>query len=221
MRAQKKALPTSRLDEIVVEIVDLLDPRGGGDKFATEVSVRFTIDFLKNPAQKKSLWGAQKSNADALSALQKNISDLRKTLRGTPAELLVLLAIEKLPEQIPSLFEQQNAIDRLRQIVATLDYLHARCDQLLKQPPGEHGNANFSQRLAADKAWQLMKNHNLKPASGIDSSVYGSIARLLFEAVTGQVKDLQRACKSALARAKGGELKEWKGPALFKGRLPG
>jgi hypothetical protein len=221
MRAQKKALPTSRFDEIVAEIVSLLASKEEVDKFATEVSVRFTIQFLKDPAQKKPLWGSKKTNTDALSVLQRDIGNLRETLRGMPKEILVQLAIEKLPEQIPSLLEQHNAIGRLKQIVAMLDYMRARCDQLLSQPPGEHGSANFSQRLVAEEAWQLMKNYMLKPASGVAGSTYGLIASLLFEAVTGQYgKDLQRACKSALERAKKGELNEWRGPTIFKGQLP-
>jgi hypothetical protein len=61
-----------------------------------------------------------------------------------------------------------------------------------------------------------MKYCNLKPASGLASSDYGEIARLLFEAVTGKEKDLQRACKSALVRAKKDELNEWTGRPLFK-----
>ena len=138
-----------------------------------------------------------------------------------PGKLLVLLAVEKLSEQVPSLLEQQNARERLEKIVATLNYLQARCDHLLNQQPGEHPNADFTQRLVAEEAWRLMKYHNLKPASGVASSDYGLIANLLFEAVTGERdKDLQRACKSALVRAKKGELNEWKGQPLFNGRLP-
>ena len=57
----------------------------------------------------------------------------------------------------------------------------------------------------------MMKYHKLKPASGLASSDYGEIARPLFEAVTGvKDKDLERACKSALKRAKKGELTDWK-----------
>jgi hypothetical protein len=138
-----------------------------------------------------------------------------------PGELLMLLAGEDVFEQVPSLLEQQNASERLKKIVATLNYLQARCDLLLNQQPGEHGSVDFLQRLVAEEVWRLMKYHNLKPASGVASSDYGEIARLLFEAVTGeQDKDLQRACKSALERAKKGELKEWKGPTIFKFRLP-
>jgi hypothetical protein len=137
-----------------------------------------------------------------------------------PGELLILLAGEDVFEQVPSLLEQQNASERLKKIVAMLNYLQARCDQLLNQPPGEHGSADFSQRLVAEEAWRLMKYHNLKPASGLASSDYGTIARLLFETVTGEDKDLQRACKSALQRAKEGELKERKGQPLSKVRLP-
>jgi hypothetical protein len=224
MRAKKTALPTSRSDEIVTEIVNLLaSKQDEPDKFATEFSVRSTIQFLRAPEMKKPLWGFNKSNDDALSALQENIGDLQKTFKGLPSKVLSLLAIERLPEQgqIPSPLEAQNALDRLKKIVAMLNYLQARCDQLLEQKPGEHGNTDFSQRLVAEEAWRLMKNHKLKPASGIVGSDYGEIASLLFEAATGEYdKNLQRACKSVLERVKKGEFREWKGPTIFKGRLP-
>ena len=72
MRAPSKAPLTSRLDEVVAEIVDLLVSKGDTDKFAAEVVVRSTIQFLKEIAQKKEpLWGSKKLNADALSALLK------------------------------------------------------------------------------------------------------------------------------------------------------
>jgi hypothetical protein len=221
MRAKKKVRPTSRTDAIATEITDLLSAKGGTEKFATEVVVRSTIQFLKEIAQNKPPWGFKKSNADALSALQKNISDLRKTLSGIPGELLMLLAAKDVSGQIPSLLEQQNAGERLKKIVGVLTYLQARCDQLLEQQPGEHGSADFSQRRAAEEAWRLMKYHNLKPASGVASSDYGIIATLLFEAVTGeQDKDLQRACKTALGRAKKGELNDWRGgPSFSQGEL--
>jgi hypothetical protein len=225
MSAKKKA-PASRSDEIVAEIVNLLTSKQDRpDKFATEFSVRGVIQLLKAPEMmNKPLWGFNKSNDDALCALQTNIGDLQNTFKGLPNKVLVMLAMEKLPEpdQIPSSLEQENALERLKKIVAMLGYVQRRCDQLLERKPGQHGNADFSQRLVAEEAWQLMKNHKLKPASGLASSDYGEIACLLFEAATGKYgKDLQRACKSTLKRAKEGELNTWKGrPTISKGRLP-
>jgi len=57
-----------------------------------------------------------------------------------------------------------------------------------------------------------MRYHDLTPASGISDSTFGMVATLLFEAATGENdKDLQRACKAALERAKDGKLTEWRG----------
>ena len=223
MRAKTKAPLNSRSDEIVAEIVNLLAGGAdiGPDEIGTEFTVRSTIQLLKTLASnKKPLWGTKKSNIAALSALQKNIGNLQKAFNELPVEMKVQLAIKELSEQIPSLSEQQVAIARLEKIAGTLRYLEVRCDQLLSQPPGEHGNTDFLQRLIAEEAWRLMKNHYLKPASGIDGSRYGKVSNLLFEAVTGEDRDLQRACKSVLAAAKKGDFREWKGPTIFKGRLP-
>jgi hypothetical protein len=221
MRAPRKAPAPSRLDEIVTEIVNLLvSKEHEPDGFAAGAVVRSTIQLLKNLAQNKPLWGSKKANNQALSNLRKNVGDLLETLRGMPSEMLVLLSIEKLSEQFPTSLMQHKANQRLKAIIAVLGYLQERCDQLLTKQPGEHGNADFSQRLVAEEAWRLMKYHNLDPASGTHDSAYGSIAGLLFEAVTEQDKDLQRACKSVLKRAKDGELSEWRGDPIFKGRLP-
>jgi hypothetical protein len=224
MRPKKAARQSSRLDEVVQEIVTLLGSKGDTDDFGTEVVVRSTIQSLKIlTSRDKPIWGFKRSNVAALSALLKNIGDIRKTLSGMPGELLALLAVENLSEQVPSLLEQQNARERLEKIIAPLNYLQARGALLLDRQPGQHGSADFSQRLVADEAWRLMKYHNVKPTSGAASSEYGKIASLLFEAVTGQdkdYKDLQRACKSALERAKKGELNEWRGQVIFKGRMP-
>jgi hypothetical protein len=222
MPPKKTLRPSSRLDEVVGEIVTLLASKGDTDEFATEVVVRSTIQSLKIlTSRNKPVWGFSSSNADALSTLQENIGDLRKTLSGMPGELLILLAVENLSEQVPSLPEQQDGRERLEKIIAVLNYLQARCDRLLDQQPGQHGSADFSQRLVADEAWRLMKYSGLGPASGVADSDFGKTASLLFEAVTGeQDKDLQRACKFALERAKKGELNDWKGQPLFKFQLP-
>lgn len=144
--------------EVVVRSTDQADKLIG-----TEILVRSTIQFLKTLDRGKPLWGLKRSNTDALSAFRKNIGDLRKTLSKFPGELLVLLAVKRLSEQVPSSLEQQNASARLEKIVATLNYLQTRCDDLLNQQPGEHRSADFTQRLVAEQAWRLMKYHDLKP----------------------------------------------------------
>jgi hypothetical protein len=212
MRAKERALPPARRSEVVAEIVELLVPQGDdSDKFTAEFMVVSAIQFIDG-LPKKPVWGFKESNSKSLSALSKSIRDLRKTLAKTPAEILILLAGADLSEQWPLMREQQMAIDRLKRGVAVLGYMQRRCDELQTQKVGGHRGADSMQRLIAEEAWRLMKYHALTPASGISESTFGMISSLLFEALTGEAnKDLQRHCKSALERAKKGELNEWRG----------
>jgi hypothetical protein len=213
MRAKKKAPLKSRHDEILAELVSLLAPDGDdSDRFSTEFSVLATIQYLQRSGLlTKPLWGFSEVNGESISALLGNIQTLRKTLAETPSEVLILLAGADPSDQFPKQRERQSLLDRLQSIVSVLSYLQRRCEELQVQKVGEHRLVNFSQRLVAEEAWRLMKNHMLTPASGIADSPYGKVAALLWEAVTGESKDLQRACKTAITRAKAGELREWQG----------
>jgi hypothetical protein len=213
MGANKNAPAKSRRDEIVGELVNLLVPDGdGSDRFSSEFVVFSTIQFIQQSNSKKPLWGFSEANRKSLSALSKNIRDLRKTLAEAPGEVLFMLASADQSDQSPPALKQQIVLDRLKRIVAVLGYLQSRCEELQTQKVGGHRSADFSQRMVAEEAWRLMKYHNLTPASGILGSTLGEVATLLFEALTGEDnKDLQRACKAALERAKDGKLTEWQG----------
>jgi hypothetical protein len=213
MGAKEKARAKSRRDEIVGELVNLLVPDGDeSDRFSSEFVVLSTIQFIQQSNSKKPLWGFAEANSKSLSALSKNIRDLRKTLADAPGETLLLLAGADPSDQFPLARKQQVLLDRLKQIVGMLGFLQRRCDELHAQKVGGHRGADFSQRMVAEEAWRLMRYHDLTPASGISDSTFGMVATLLFEAATGENdKDLQRACKAALERAKDGKLTEWRG----------
>jgi hypothetical protein len=214
MGAKKKAPSNQRRDEIVAEVVDLLVPDGDdSDRLSSHVTVTSALEYLQRSGSlTKPVWGFSEANGKSISALSDKVRDLRKALSDTPNEALILLAGADPSDQFPSARRQQILLGRLRRIVATLGYLQRRCEELDANKVGVHRLANFSQRAVAEEAWRLMKNHMLTPASGISDSTYGMVATLLWEAVTGEAeKDLQRACKDALARAKAGELREWRG----------
>jgi hypothetical protein len=149
----------------------------------------------------------------------KKAQDLRKALAETPSEVLLLIAGADPSDQMPRARHQPILVGRLKRIVGMLGYLQRRCEELHAQKVGGHRGADFSQRLIADEVWRLMRYHNLTPASGISDSTFGKVAALLFEAVTGEAdKDLQRACKVALTRAKAGELRDWQGLSAWNGK---
>ncbi len=105
-------------------------------------------------------------------------------------------------ENIPGTADQTRALRRATQTTQTLEYLRRRCDFLLAERPGVHGNAHYRERRVAQEAYLLIRRHGKEPASGIASSTYGEITSLLWEAITGEPgKDLQRACKAALRAA--------------------
>jgi hypothetical protein len=215
MRAPNK----SRLDDVVQEIIEALESNPD-DRFSTELSVRATISILREldrevayrgtSKERMPIAGKRQENADDFNALLKQVEGLQKALSKTSAPALFHLFSGDVvgPDQIPSVEVQEKVQRRLRQVTGTLAYMRARCDFLLDERPGEHGAADFRQRRVAHEGWRLLKGHGKEPAGGTMDSLYGHIASLLYEAMTGESdKDLQWACKAALRLADEGELR--------------
>lgn len=207
------------LDKIVRNIVEEVqsDPAGWD---STEVDVRGTIRYLRELDREIAFRGASKEripargkrqeNAEDFTALLTQIKSLQKALKRTSGPALCLLFSgeeDVTSDKIPSIDVQQKIERRVRQVVATLAYMRARCNYLLVERPGEHGSADFRQRRVAHEAWCLMRRYGKKPASGRATSLYGRIAALLYEATTGEYgKDLERSCRATLSLAKVGGL---------------
>jgi hypothetical protein len=222
----------SRLDEVVREIVEELESDPDG-RDATEVSVRAAIRFLRELDRQVAYRGASKErmpiagkrqeNVDDFKALLKQIKGLQKALSKTSSPALIhLFSGDDVvgPDQIPSVEVQKKVEHRLRQVTGTLAYMHARCDFLLAERPGVHGNAEYRQRRVAHEAWRLLRQHGKDPASGVATSLYGRIASLLYEAMNGEYgKDLERACKAALILANDGGLSD-DGMPIASGTIP-
>jgi hypothetical protein len=227
MRAPNKSRP----DEVVQEIVEALesDP---DDRFSTELSVRATISLLREldrevayrgtSKERMPIAGKRQENVDDFKALLKQIDGLQKALGKTSSPALFhLFSGDDVvgPDQIPSVEVQEKVQRRLRQVTGTLAYMRARCDFLLDERPGEHGGADFRQRRVAHEGWRLLKGKGKEPAGGTMDSLYGQIASLLYEAMTGEGnKDLQWACKAALRLADEGELRDV-GPVIGRGHI--
>jgi hypothetical protein len=222
----------SRLDDVVQEIVDTLerDPDG---RFSTELSVRATISILceldREVAYRSALKervpiaGKRQENVEDFESLLKHIEGLQKAFsKASGPALIHLFSGDDVigPDQIPSVEVQQKVEIRLRRVIGVLAYMRARCDFLLDERPGVHGGADFRQRRVAHEAWRLLKIHGKEPAGGTMDSLFGQIASLLYEAMTGDAdKDLQWACKAALRLADEGELRV-DGPTIGRGLVP-
>lgn len=221
MSSAVRAPKRSRLDEVVGEVVEKLegDPDG---RFAAELGVRFTIRLLceldrevayrGTSKERMPIAGKRQENVEAFEALLKQIKRLQKALSKTPSPALIHLfsgddVLEA--DQIVSSELQQKVTLRLQRVIRMLAYMHARCNYLLRKRPGEHGRTGFRQRRVAHEAWRLLKRHRKNAAGGTMDSLYGQVASLLWEAMTGEAdKDLQRACKSALRLADEGGIRE-------------
>jgi hypothetical protein len=213
----------AHLDEIVRALVESLqdDPSG---RDSSEVDVRSTIQCLRALDQEITYRGASKErmairgkrqeNLEEFAELLKQISGLQKAFKKASAAALFQLfsgedAKAITSDEVPSVEVQQKALSRARGVTKLLNYLHARCEFLLKKRPGEHGSADYRQRRVAHESWRLMRRHGKVPAGGTMDSLYGHITSLLWEAVTGEKdKDLEWACKATLRLASDGGLSD-------------
>ena len=166
--------------------------------------------------------GKRQENIDDFKVLLKQIKGLQKALKkaGEPALFLLLSGESNIrSDKVPPSELQQRVERRRRQVVGTLAYMHARCNWLIAQRPGEEGHADFRQRRVAHEAWRLLRRHGKIPAGGTWESFYGNLASLLYEAMTGDGdKNLQWACKAALRLADEGDLRD-DGPIVGRGQI--
>jgi hypothetical protein len=207
------------LDRIVGELVGELTGEAS-DRMASEMYVRTSIDALRtltaararvNTREKQPPWGYKQDNLDASADILKHANALHEALNRAPTTALFLIAMPELPDDeaapVPSKTVQHATQSRMKKIGTMVAYLRSRCGELIANPVGEHRSAAFSQRLTAEEAWRLMRLHGKEPGGGSAGSQYGIVASLLFEAVTAEAnRDLERACKAALKRAKNGRL---------------
>ncbi len=216
MRAPTKS---RTLDDVVQEIIDEIQT-DSADRSSIELSVRFTINILReldrevpyrgSLKERISIRGKRQENDDDFDALLKKIKALENALKkvSSPARMMFFSdETELVLDKFPSVEVQERALHRLKQTRGMLAHMRMRCNFLLGERPGEHGHTKHRERRVAHEAWRLLRHHKKKPASGIYDSLYGKVARLLWEAMTGEAgKDLQRACKTALRLAREGGL---------------
>src|SRR6185437_9980800 len=98
-------------------------------------NVRVTISLLCELSRSRTpIRGWRQKNVEDFRALIKQIKGLQKVLGKMPSAALVLLFSgedDVGSEKIPSTEVQQRVERRLRQMVATLAYMRARCNFLL------------------------------------------------------------------------------------------
>jgi hypothetical protein len=76
-----------------------------------------------------------------------------------------------------------------------------RCDELLREPPGERPDTNYRNKQIAVCAADILDYHGIRPTRGNDAkpSLFEQIASSFLAAVTGmQGADLNHACRRVL-----------------------
>ncbi len=204
----------------------------GGDLDVVVSDVLTTIRLLRTLDKKTATRGNLKERAPIRGKRQENVEDfatvvkwvkgLQKALAKISGQALfhIFSAEDDFnPYSVPSSKAQQKVIIRTRQTVFALAYIRARCELLLTARPGVHGSAKYRQHQAAFEAWHFLRRYGKRPASGAADSLFGRVASLFYEGMTGTSnKDLERACKRTLRMAAGGGLPE-DGLVIGRGRI--
>jgi hypothetical protein len=232
MRAPDTPRP---LDEVLREIIEKIQgaPDGKWSALGAMADVHGTVRRLRELDREVFYRGALKrrtpfrgkrqENVEDFKAVKKQVEGLQKALKkiSSQARFLIFSGAEDdvHSDDVPSNEIMQPFLHRVRQVTATLAYMRDRCDFLLDECPGQHGDTDFRQRRVAVEGWRLLQRHNIEPTGGTLDSLYGSVASLLWEAITGkEEEDLQWVCKATLRAAEKGSLHDG-GPVIGRGRI--
>lgn len=218
-----------RMDRVTNELLGVIraaqtnPDRGEAQDASTKLVIRASINYLRQLAKVGApVWGYWKENIEAINKLKEQIAELKKTLRTMPnaARLLLFTPEESgAADHLPTTATQKKSMERVKRVVGMLNYLDARCSQIMTNRPGKHRAIEHLKHYCAEEAWRLMRGCGLTPASGIETSVIGKIARLLYEAVTGKRNvDLAHECRVVVERGKAGDI-SIDGPTVGHGRL--
>ena len=90
-------------------------------------------------------------------------------------------------------------VHRLRDFHEELERLLIECEQLVRNPPGPHPNADAAKINCALFAYGLVRDRSKRPPTGTAEGPFRRISELLYQAVLGKKEaDLKRACDKVL-----------------------
>jgi hypothetical protein len=150
------------------------------------------------------VWGYRKENQLAFETVHQCAVALHAALKAMPGRAQFLMFAPTLSgtnNLIPSAATQKEVERNCTGGVSFLNYLQARCTQLLAAKPGEHKNVRFRQRWVADEARKLLARHGKQATNSSSSlSLFRTTSSLLWEGIFDeQGKDLERACRTVLS----------------------
>jgi hypothetical protein len=158
------------------------------------------VDRLAVPSIRDSKCGNRKQNKRYAEDIIKWIEDGEKLLAGRPEAFHPA----SLFRERPILPDQPLIVTRfagecfwfLKDILA---HMRQQAKSIIDIGFGAHGNSGQDQKLAAEVAAGLMAEHGLPATYSSENSVYCTVARLCFEAITGRSsengEDIRRACR--------------------------
>jgi hypothetical protein len=181
--------------EIVGEIVKEI-ARSESAAEITEAEVNVMIDFLRRETQRSlPREGYKKENLKYVAAVRRWIDEGHTLMAACPHGLSFHVLLEAEDER---LFSEQEAFNYLSEM---LDRLRRGCDWVEKNGYGVHRNLGYRQLEAAYAARDLLEPRGVPVKYSSPTSTYCSVARLLYEAMTGQAAgdgaEIARACKTA------------------------
>ena len=121
-----------------------------------------------------------------------------------------MLFRQETDEPIISVYDKYGVViagrRQLRSLKDVLAGMREECDLIIEMKVGAHGNHGHEQQRAAWASGDLMDQHGLKWGYSSESSPFCTVARLLFEAMTGRYdENIARACRD-VARDRNFEL---------------
>jgi hypothetical protein len=193
----------TRADEIVAEIARKLDANPMIVRDALEAS-RFLQNF-------GPLAGNRKANEEFARSVLKWVDDGQKLFAELPKKKGTLLDMlfggHSQRVDLQASAKPAKQLDRLEAVgtraeagykilTGLLDMLRLRCEWIIEERIGRHGSAGHLQEVAAITARALCEKYDKPLAWSSPTTVYRSITRLIYEAMTGEYdRDTRRACE--------------------------
>ena len=186
-------------EEIVADIAVEL----GADP-ATRANIRSMVKVVRDLKDLSPMVGNQRRNAQYARKVLKRINELEKLFEDPPdgAVLEMLFASRQSLQSLPA----NPSVERLEAVAWEarawrqdwLISLRSRCEWIIADRIGDSGNVGNKQRKAAIAARGLCKMAGKPLAWSSPTSAYRKVASLLYEAMTGEVDQLERACEWAV-----------------------
>jgi hypothetical protein len=98
---------------------------------------------------------------------------------------------------------EQAYFDRVAHFQNELKRLRVECEKMARNPGGAHSNADWGKSTCAKVAHMLILHLSKEKPTGSEDRPFRAIAGLLYQAISGEKADLERACDKVLALERG------------------